>query len=148
MNVNIGSSVQNARNSTIYNSTCQRIGKLDKHLHVEASFSASRSHISQRISTKSVKETIRTLTRSAESSNSAIETHNENAAIEFVPPTSNVWELDFCSRPILDERGKKVWEVLICDPERNFQYAQFFPNNKINSTEVLIYRRVFHEIYN
>lgn len=32
-------------------------------------------------------------------------------------PQSDVWELDFCSRPILDERGKKVrqhgpWGVL------------------------------------
>lgn len=51
-------------------------------------------------------------------------------------PTSNVWELDFCSRPLLDERGKKVWELLICDPERKFEYAQYFPNSKINSIEV------------
>lgn len=51
-------------------------------------------------------------------------------------PTSSVWELDFCSRPIVDERGKKVWELLICDPDRSFEYSQFFPNNKINSTEV------------
>lgn len=53
-------------------------------------------------------------------------------------PTSSVWELDFCSRPIVDERGKKVWELLICDPDRSFEYSQFFPNNKINSTEVCV----------
>lgn len=47
-----------------------------------------------------------------------------------------MWELDFSSRPILDERGKKVWELLICDPQRSFEYAQYFPNNKINSGEV------------
>ena len=51
-------------------------------------------------------------------------------------PKSSVWELDFCSRPILDERGKKVWELLVCDAERSFEYARYFPNNKINSTEV------------
>jgi hypothetical protein len=51
-------------------------------------------------------------------------------------PTSDVWQLDFCSRPILDERGKKVWELLICDPARQFEYAKYFPNNKINSAEV------------
>lgn len=51
-------------------------------------------------------------------------------------PTSTVWELDFCSRPILDERGKKVWELLICDPSRSFEYSRYFPNNKINSTEL------------
>lgn len=50
-------------------------------------------------------------------------------------PTTKTWELDFCSRPILDERGKKVWELLICDPQRNFEYAQYFPNNKITSNE-------------
>ena len=26
-----------------------------------------------------------------------------------------VWELDFYSRPVLDEEGKKLWEVLICE---------------------------------
>jgi hypothetical protein len=51
-------------------------------------------------------------------------------------PTSNVWELDFCSRPLLDERGKKVWELLVTDPERTFEYSQYFPNSKINSAEL------------
>lgn len=51
-------------------------------------------------------------------------------------PQAEVWELDFCSRPILDERGKKVWELIICDPQRTFEFAQYVPNNKINSTEV------------
>ena len=51
-------------------------------------------------------------------------------------PTSSVWEIDFCSRPLLDERNKKIWELLICDPERNFEYSEYFPNSKINSAEV------------
>ena len=51
-------------------------------------------------------------------------------------PQSRVWELDFSSRPILDERGKKKWELLICDAQRHFQYSGYFPNNKINSTQV------------
>ncbi len=51
-------------------------------------------------------------------------------------PKAGVWEIDFCSRPLLDERGKKVWELLICDPERTFEYSQYFPNSKINSAEV------------
>lgn len=52
-----------------------------------------------------------------------------NAAVDLTQtgvPTSNVWELDFCSRPILDERGKKVWELLICDPSRSFEYSEIF----------------------
>lgn len=51
-------------------------------------------------------------------------------------PKSDVWELDFCSRPILDERGKKKWELIICDPDRSFEYATYFPNNMINSTQL------------
>ncbi|EFJ49209.1 hypothetical protein VOLCADRAFT_74347 [Volvox carteri f. nagariensis] len=51
-------------------------------------------------------------------------------------PKSTVWEIDFCSRPLLDERGKKVWELLICDPERKFEYSEYFPNSKINSAEL------------
>ena len=51
-------------------------------------------------------------------------------------PTANTWQLDFCSRPILDERGKKVWELLICDETRSFEFSRYFPNNKINSTQV------------
>ncbi|KAG0485673.1 hypothetical protein HPP92_009752 [Vanilla planifolia] len=43
------------------------------------------------------------------------------------------WELDFCSRPILDERGKKVWELVVCDASLSLQYTRYFPNNVINS---------------
>lgn len=57
-------------------------------------------------------------------------------SVATVVPTSPEWQLDFCSRPILDERGKKVWELLICDASRSFEYSQYFPNNKINSTEL------------
>lgn len=50
-------------------------------------------------------------------------------------PESKEWELDFCSRPLLDERKKKVWELLICDPTGSFRFSQYFPNNKVNSAE-------------
>ena len=46
------------------------------------------------------------------------------------------WQLDFCSRPMKDERGKKMWELLICDETRSFEHAEFFPNNRINSVEL------------
>lgn len=49
---------------------------------------------------------------------------------------SESWEIDFCSRPLLDERGKKVWELLICDQDRKFEYSEYFPNSKINSSEL------------
>ena len=53
-------------------------------------------------------------------------------------PQAEIWELDFCSRPLLDERGKKRWELLICSPDRQFEYSAYFPNNKINSTQACI----------
>eukprot|EP00899_Mesostigma_viride_P015798 jgi/Mesvir1/24219/Mv10930-RA.1 len=58
----------------------------------------------------------------------------EGAAASAAKKGDDVWELDFCSRPILDDRGKKVWELLICDPSRSFTHAEYFPNSKINST--------------
>ncbi|CAN1132647.1 Protein TAB2 homolog, chloroplastic [Linum perenne] len=43
------------------------------------------------------------------------------------------WEMDFCSRPMLDIRGKKVWELVVCDESLSLQYTKYFPNNVINS---------------
>ena len=55
---------------------------------------------------------------------------------QVAPPKSQVWEIDFFSRPIYDERGKKRWELLICDQERKWEFVQSFPNNKITSAAV------------
>ncbi|MGB3691397.1 MAG: Tab2/Atab2 family RNA-binding protein [Spirulinaceae cyanobacterium] len=54
---------------------------------------------------------------------------------------NQIWELDFYSRPILDEQQKKLWEVLICEspgsidssPEELFQYSKFCSNKTVNS---------------
>jgi hypothetical protein len=54
---------------------------------------------------------------------------------------TTIWELDFYSRPILDEQGKKLWEVLICEtpigsdrsPDSWFKYSQFCANKTVNS---------------
>ncbi|KAL2651059.1 hypothetical protein R1flu_019187 [Riccia fluitans] len=43
------------------------------------------------------------------------------------------WELDFCSRPILDVRGKKIWELVVCDSKRQLRFCRYYPNNVINS---------------
>jgi len=72
----------------------------------------------------------------AEAAAAAVQEAASSSGASEPAPTSNTWELDFCSRPLLDERGKKVWELVICDPERQFQYTQYFPNSKINSIEV------------
>ena len=68
--------------------------------------------------------------------NQAAAAGTSDVATATVVPTANVWELDFCSRPLLDERGKKIWEVLVCDPVRSFSYSRYLPSNKINSAEV------------
>ncbi|WP_346292059.1 Tab2/Atab2 family RNA-binding protein [Sphaerothrix gracilis] len=55
-----------------------------------------------------------------------------------------VWELDFYSRPIVDERGKKLWEVLIVEgaqgvnsPHKDlFQYSKFLSNTEVNSIQL------------
>lgn len=52
---------------------------------------------------------------------------------ETDPSSITEWELDFCSRPILDARGKKMWELVVCDASLSLQYTKYFPNNVINS---------------
>jgi hypothetical protein len=57
-----------------------------------------------------------------------------------------VWELDFYSRPLLDENKKRRWEVLICEglvdtqttPEQGFRYSKFVSNTEVNSMTLQI----------
>ena len=66
------------------------------------------------------------------------EEDDPTANLSFLDPETNPesiseWELDFCSRPILDVRGKKVWELVVCDRTLSLQFTKYFPNNAINS---------------
>jgi hypothetical protein len=53
----------------------------------------------------------------------------------------SIWELDFYSRPILDDNKKKIWEVLLCESpldtrtktDNLFRYAQYCPSTEVNS---------------
>ena len=53
----------------------------------------------------------------------------------------SIWEIDFYSRPIVDEKQKKIWEVLICEAPTNskknidslFRYSQYCPSTEVNS---------------
>ena len=53
----------------------------------------------------------------------------------------SIWELEFYSRPIVDEKQKKIWEVLICETPTDisdntdalFRYAQYCPSTTVNS---------------
>ncbi len=52
-----------------------------------------------------------------------------------------IWEIDFYSRPILDDQQKKVWELLVCESPRStrqpvdslFRYAQNCPSDRVNA---------------
>ncbi len=46
---------------------------------------------------------------------------------------SKIWELDFYSRPLLDANNKKIWELLICDRDRQFEWVQECPSNQVNA---------------
>ncbi len=54
---------------------------------------------------------------------------------------SAIWELDFYSRPLLDERQKKLWEVVICESPQDtrqsledlFRFARYCSNQEVNS---------------
>jgi len=43
------------------------------------------------------------------------------------------WELDFYSRPIVDEQQKKLWELLICDSQRTFEYVKTCAGSQANA---------------
>lgn len=55
-----------------------------------------------------------------------------------------IWELDFYSRPLVDEKQKKVWEVLICESPSDintnldslFRYSEFCANTEVNSVRL------------
>lgn len=81
----------------------------------------------------------RPATAASEVARAAADDSPSTSAVEdqkLVGPTAKTWELDFSSRPMLDERGKKRWELLICSPDRSWQFSRYFPNNKINSSQV------------
>ncbi len=52
-----------------------------------------------------------------------------------------IWEIDFYSRPLVDERQKKVWELLVCEspsgtdqsPDELFRFARYCPSDRVNS---------------
>lgn len=44
-----------------------------------------------------------------------------------------IWQADFYRRPLQDETGKPLWELLICDSARIFQLSAFCPQSQANS---------------
>lgn len=57
---------------------------------------------------------------------------------------TTIWELDFYSRPVLDENQKKLWEVLVCESPLDmkslsgdlFRYSTFLSSSEVNSVRL------------
>jgi hypothetical protein len=57
---------------------------------------------------------------------------------------TTIWELDFYSRPVLDENNKKLWEVLVCESplevgtsvDSLFRYSEFCAGSEVNSVRL------------
>ncbi|HEY9301613.1 MAG TPA: Tab2/Atab2 family RNA-binding protein, partial [Phormidium sp.] len=48
-----------------------------------------------------------------------------------------IWQADFYRRPIKDEAGQSLWELLICDPASSFTYEAFCPQSQANANWLL-----------
>lgn len=46
---------------------------------------------------------------------------------------TDIWEIDFYSRPILDDQEKKLWELLVCNTERTFEFSRFCAGAEANA---------------
>jgi hypothetical protein len=57
----------------------------------------------------------------------------ENEKINAEP---EIWEIDFFSKPVLNESGKKLWELIIINNKGTFEHVESVPNNLINSKEL------------
>lgn len=47
-----------------------------------------------------------------------------------------IWQMDFTAVPLRDEQGRRVWELLVCDPTGQFRQARYCSNQEVNSTWV------------
>ena len=46
---------------------------------------------------------------------------------------SLIWQVDFYRSPQKDAAGQILWDLLICDPHRNFKYIATCPEFQANS---------------
>jgi len=44
-----------------------------------------------------------------------------------------IWQADFYRRPLRDETGKPLWELLICDATQSFKFSAFCRQSEANS---------------
>lgn len=60
----------------------------------------------------------------------------ESPPVPLAPQISDVWELDFYSRPVIGLDGKKLWELIITDSLGAFEHIEVIPNSMVNSREL------------
>ena len=41
-----------------------------------------------------------------------------------------IWQADFYRRPLQNEAGEVLWELLLCDGDRAFTYVAFCPQSQ------------------
>lgn len=46
----------------------------------------------------------------------------------------SVWEVDFYRRPLNNQQGHPLWELLVCDATRSLEFSEFCPQPEANST--------------
>lgn len=51
-------------------------------------------------------------------------------------PPSPIWELDLYTRPVTNDMGKKLWELLVCDSNGVMRHVEPLPSSLINSREL------------
>lgn len=72
-----------------------------------------------------------------ENSTSSATSEGKSASMFPAPlPVSDIWEIDFYSRPVLGLDGKKLWELIITDKSGNFEHVESVPNSMVNSKEL------------
>ncbi|UBF28091.1 Tab2/Atab2 family RNA-binding protein [Kovacikia minuta CCNUW1] len=45
----------------------------------------------------------------------------------------STWETDFYRRPLQDETGNILWELLVCDPDGSLRYQAFCPQSQVSA---------------
>lgn len=66
----------------------------------------------------------------------AANTPKPSSGIPLAPQVSDVWELDFYSRPVIGLDGKKLWELIITDTTGSFEHVEAIPNSLVNSRDL------------
>lgn len=51
---------------------------------------------------------------------------------------THVWELDFYRRPLQDETGNPLWELLVCDSVGDFHYAAVCPQAEASADWLMV----------